>query len=120
MPWRRNIRVVLFDIDDTLTDYRAIVGEAMGGVHEALAGLGLPVEREAFMTHFWAVKEGVERDGEEQGWSIMEVRRRWMRATLDACGHPNAAHPDDLAQLYAEVRDRTVVYQPGAEEAVAR
>ena len=118
MPWRRGLQVVLFDIDDTLTDYRAIVDGAMRQVHAALAAVGLPTAEADFLAHFWRVKLPVEVEAESAGWSIMEVRRRWMIATLAACGHPDAAHPDDLAVLYAEVRDRTVVYQPDAEAVV--
>lgn len=120
MPWRMGLRAVLFDIDDTLTDYRGIVNAAMAAVYDLLAARGFTVARDAFLAHFWAIKREVEQQAERAGWDIHEVRRQWMIATLAACGCPDAADPNALTEHYAAARDRTVVYHPGAEAAIAR
>ena len=104
---------IVFDIDGTLTDYRAAIvagleaaashlSERAGGVEVSVDDLGV-------------LRNGVAADPAWHDRTLQEIRRESFRRVLAAFGDPPGVTVDEVADVYYGARDATMVVFPEVE-----
>ena len=104
---------IVFDIDGTLTDYRAAIFaglEAVAGhLRERADGIDLTVD------DLGVLRNGVVADPAWHDRTLQEIRRESFRRVLEAFGNPAGVTTDDVAEVYYRTRDATMVVFPEVE-----
>ena len=104
---------IVFDIDGTLTDYRAAIFaglEAVAGhLRERANGIDLTVD------DLGVLRNGVVADPAWHDRTLQEIRRESFRRVLEAFGNPEGVTVDEVAEVYYRTRDATMVVFPEVE-----
>lgn len=104
---------IVFDIDGTLTDYRAAIFaglEAVAGhLRERADGIDLTVD------DLGVLRNGVVADPAWHDRTLQEIRRESFRRVLEAFGNPEGVTVDEVAEVYYRTRDATMVVFPEVE-----
>jgi putative hydrolase of the HAD superfamily len=104
---------IVFDIDGTLTDYRAAIFaglEAVAGhLRERADGIDLTVD------DLGVLRNGVVADPAWHDRTLQEIRRESFRRVLEAFGNPEGVTVDAVAEVYYRTRDATMVVFPEVE-----
>lgn len=105
---------IIFDIDGTLTDYRAAIAGGLGAVaahlSERAGGLDLSIE------DLGVLRNGVAADPAWHERTLQDVRRESFRRVLAAFGSPAGVTVDEVAGVYYRTRDETMVVYPEVEQ----
>lgn len=104
---------IVFDIDGTLTDYRAAIVaglEAVAGhLRERADGIDLSID------DLGVLRNGVAADPAWHDRTLQEIRRESFRRVLEAFGDPEGVTVDEVAEVYYRTRDATMVVFPEVE-----
>ncbi len=119
-----NIRAVLFDLDDTLTDDHSSLQESIAATSEALANQCTGLDAHDLAAAYWRESDSVwtvfqmeQQDGRprEDGTGDRLRRESWRRA-LCACGLADERLVEGAANEYLRWRRVTLRLAPGANE----
>ena len=107
---------IVFDIDGTLTDYRAAIVAGL----EAAAAYVLEHAEEVGLSlgELGALRNAVATDPAWRGRTLEDIRRESFRRVLAAFGDPPGATIDEVAEAYYRARDATMVVYPEVEDAL--
>ena len=104
---------IVFDIDGTLTDYRAAIFaglEAVAGhLRQRADGIDLTID------DLGVLRNGVVADPAWHDRTLQEIRRESFRRVLEAFGNPEGVTVDEVAEVYYRTRDATMVVFPEVE-----
>ncbi len=112
------IRVVSFDVDDTLYDFTSASRRGLAFVAQRVRRvLG---DRAAFVDTDFLVKELLATaDAMEHAYArIDELRRRAFSKTLRRCGAENPELVEELGRIYVQYRSQNLFSFPGVREAL--
>ena len=101
---------IVFDIDGTLTDYRAAIVAGLEAVASHLSERAGGVE--VSVDDLGVLRNGVAADPAWHDRTLQEIRRESFRRVLAAFGDPDGVTADDVAEVYYRTRDATMVVFP--------
>ena len=104
---------IVFDIDGTLTDYRAAIVAGLEAVASRLTERTGVVE--VSVDDLGVLRNGVVADSAWHDRTLQDIRRESFRRVLAAFGSPTGVTVDDVAEVYYRTRDQTMVVFPEVE-----
>lgn len=104
---------IIFDIDGTLTDYRAAIFAGLEAVSSHLAERGDGIE--VSLDDLGVIRNGVAADPAWHDRTLQEIRRESFRRVIEAFGNPPGVTVDEVAEVYYRTRDATMVVFPEVE-----
>ena len=110
---RFEVSHIVFDIDGTLTDYRAAIVAGLEAVASHLSeradGFEMTVD------DLGVLRNGVAADPAWHERTLQEIRRESFRRVIEAFGNPSGVTVDEVAEVYYRTRDATMVVFPEVE-----
>ena len=104
---------IVFDIDGTLTDYRAAIVAGLEAVASRLTERARGIE--VSVDDLGVLRNGVVADPAWHDRTLQDIRRESFRRVLQAFGSPTGVTVDEVAEVYYRTRDETMVVFPEVE-----